>query len=436
MLIIKIVLLLVAMLFAFYLFFKPRILTAITTFFMVFQLDWFVRYLDAPAKLNKVVFLFVLLLALRLFIDFISSRIRVTGIFIKIYISLYFFITLLAIISCLYNGESLVFGLYELRYFYISIILLFAYHQYLWKDLTFDYFIKSLVWLGMIQIPFAIIQNIAAGGGSIRSLDSVTGTYGSYIGLVSCQVICIGLVLMDKMLFKKDTIKVNGYLVSLFLMMPLLLSKSRSATIYVVLISLSVLIYVIINKRDFKSLVIKPLQMLIILSISGLLFYQIFWKDNYDMSLQFNPEYVVNYYMREGRGYEDYIRGADTIMGRGMAVYKSVTLIFESFVTSLIGYGSGSTSNSYTFNVEGKLFFHYGPLAGLGRNEYSKTITELGLLGLSFFIFMLIIIKVKLKKFFPKQRRVLANYYVLMVSMLILSFYGPTFSSPFFSFFM
>jgi len=419
---------------AFFIFQKPKLLTLVTVFFILFQLNWFVRYMGAPTVLTKVAFLFVGLLAIRILFDYLISRKIYSGNFINNVAILYLFIFIISIISCLINGEDLILGTYELRFFFINTVLLFAFYRYFRDKLNIDLFNKVIVWFALVQIPFSIMQYIAAEGGGYRTLDSVSGTFSGYPLLVGCQVTAMGLVLIDKLIHEKNTIGINGFFVSLLLLMPLLLSKSRSATILVAIIAIFSLVYTQLYKRDVTALIVRPLQLLVFSVVAGALFFSIFWKDNYDLAVQFDSSYVADYYMREGGGYQTYLDGNDTTMGRGMAFRKSILLITDSPVTSLIGYGSGATAKADAIDKEGKWFYKYGEFSGLGRSQYSKTISELGFVGLFIFVAFFTITILKIRQKFSENNRVITTYTTVIASIFFMSFYTLTIGNFYFVF--
>ena len=417
-----------------FLFTKPKLLTLTSIFFSIVQLNWFVRYMDAPVVLNKLVFIFIGILFVRLFSDYFLKGIPKLGIIIRNYIQQYFFLTLLTIATCLYNTESVFLGLYELRYFFISIILLLGIYKYFWNELSIELFNIVIIWVALFQIPFSVIQYVVAEGGDARTLDSVAGSFSGYPELVSSQVVALGLLLINKMLLKKDLLNINSYILSILIVFPLLISKSRSATIYIVLIALFVLIYVMFQKKDIKSFIIRPFQMGFLSVIFGSLFYIMFWKDTYDLSVQFNPDYVFEYYMREAKDYSAYVQGVDTVMGRGLAISKSFTMITNSFSTTFFGYGGGVASGADAINMYGPLFQEYGELSGLGRNQYSKMMIELGMLGVFIVIFFLLRIKNQLSRIRNNKIQIKATYMTVLVSLLFMSFYSLTIGTFYYGF--
>jgi len=391
--------------------------------------------MSAPAILNKAAFAFVGLLMVKLIVDSLFARIsfrgHLTSIYVK-YLSVFLFLTLF---SAFLNQESIVLGIYEMRFLVIGFVLYLGIYNYFNSLLSITSFAKLFIWLSIIQVPFAVIQFVLAGGGKFRTLDSVTGTFGGYGELVACQVTALGILLTEKFVYRKNIIQLNSFIVAILILFPLLLSKSRSATLYVVLIIIFSMVYSMTKSKNAKSLLIGPMQVALFSGLASFLFYFMFWADNYDLSQQFSIDYVFSYYMREAvTSYSLYYQGADTNMGRAMAVYTAASNIATSFGTFFMGFGGGAASDASAIGLKGSLYQEYGILAGLGRNQYSKIIAELGLLGfLNIVLFFTVSAKYVSMKF-SKTDRTRVYYTLILFSLVLMSFYSRTIGSFFYSF--
>jgi hypothetical protein len=162
------------------------------------------------------------------------------------------------------------------------------------------------------------------------------------------------------------------------------------------------------------------------------LFYRFFWQTHFRIEEELNPTHVIEYFFRDpSSDYQAYLRSGATVMGRGKAVTESFRLISGSFKSFLFGFGSGSTSKSEFLDLRGKHFYEYGPEAGLGRTQYSKIMAEYGFIGFLLFISFFIYILRKSKKVKKVSNENLSYdlYFVLLINIGLLSFYGPLLQS-------
>ncbi len=425
--------------FLIFLLLMPRLFTLIAIFFTLFQLNWFVRYYSVPPMANRATIVIVGFLSIRIIIHLLLKKVTIrtdNGQMVPL-IFLASFIIMLTIISGLYNEESLVIGFYSLRYYFVGLTLTFALFMYCNNYLSIETFKRNMVWLALIQTPVAILKYLAAGGGGLSTLDSVSGTFSGYGELVISQVVAIGIVLTDKFIKRTNTLpRINAYILLVFIITPLLLSKSRTATLFVLAIVLYVLIYSLFKRRNLVSaLKLISLSGFICLTFASL-FYIFFWQaGDYQIDEQFNPEYVLEYYMREPISDRKRLsRGADPSMGRLRAIYTSWHLIQLDTIHSILGYGAGSGSEASFLGLEGTYFQVSGPLSGVDRNQYSKTILEFGMLGLLGIIYFYYMIGKRLKYATDRANELSIVYSVLMVVLMIISFYTITIESFLFAF--
>ncbi len=417
----------------------PGLYTMLSVFFTLFQLNWFVRYYGAPQILNRATLVVVGLLSVRVVIHFLLKKPSIrceNGQIMPLFIlACYFF--MLTLISNLYNEEGLLLGFYSLRYYFVGLTLTFALYLYCENHLSIESFKRNMVWLAIVQTPVAIIKYIAAGGGSLYTLDSVSGTFGGYGELVVCQVIAIGIVLTDKFIKRSNTLlHINSYILLIFIITPLLLSKSRSATIFVIMIVLYVLIYSLFKRRNLVSaLKIVSLSGIICLTFASL-FYIFFWQSGeYKVDNYIDPEYIFEYYMRESILDSKLLSaGADPSMGRLRAVYTAWNYIQLDIMHALFGYGAGAGSESSFLQANGRLYQQSGPLAGIDRNQYSKSILEFGMLGFFGIIYFYYTVGKRIKYVSDNVLELRVIYSVLMVALTILSFYTITLESYLFAF--
>lgn len=418
---------------------KPRIFTLLSIFLTLFQFNWFVRYYHAPAILNRATLVFVGLLGIRVLIHFLlkkpSIRCR-NGVIVPL-LFLALFITFITLISNLYNEEGLLPGFYSLRYYFIGFTLTLAIYLYLPQSLGIEKFKYYMSLLALMQLPVSVIKYIAAGGGTSYTLDSVSGTFAGYGELVTCQVIALGIVLTDKFIHKNNTLPfINTYFLSILIISPLLLSKSRSASIFVIIVIIFVLIYSLFKRRNLASSIKVLFSTSLIFIVFSSLFYIFFWQSgNYDLNKQFDPEFVYDYYMHLPIMNAEQLRaGADPRMGRFKAIATAWEYIQQDLPHTILGYGAGTASEASFIGSNGSLFQKIGPLSGISRNQYSKAILEFGLLGLlGFFIFFYSIGK-RLRYTADSATSIKTTYIIIVFTLTILSSYTITLESYLFSF--
>lgn len=417
----------------------PRLFTLLSIFITLFQFSWFVRYYHAPPILNRATLVIVGLLSMRVIVHFLLKKPSIrceNGQLMPLFMLACYFI-LLTLISNLYNEEKLFLGIYSLRYYFVGLTLTFALYLYCDDLLSFEAFKKNIIWLALIQLPVSIAKYIAAGGGSLNTLDTVGGTFAGYGELVICQVIALGIVLTDKFIQRTNTLsRINSYILLLLIIMPLLLSKSKSATIFVIMIILFVLVYSLFKRRNFVS-ALKHVSLTSLICVTfASLFYIFFWKSGkYDIANYINPEYVLDYYMREPLSdHKRLSAGADPSMGRFRAVYTSWNLIQLDIMHMLLGYGAGSGSEASFLQVNGSMYQKSGPFAGITRNQYSKSILEFGMLGLFGITYFCYAFGRRLKFIASSGAGLRIVYSVILVVLAILSVYTITLESYLFGF--
>lgn len=418
---------------------KPRLFTILAIFFTLFQFNWFVRYYHAPAILNRATLVLVGLLSIRIILHFLVKNPRFrckNGLLVPLFIFAGFFL-FLTLISNIYNEESLLLGYYNLRYYYIGFTLTFAIYLYLPSILNIDTFKQCLTLIALAQFPICIAKYLAAGSGSTNTLDSVSGSFAGYGELVICQVIALGIVLSEKFILRKNTLSfINSYLLCLILIFPLLLSKSRSASVFVVIIVIFVLTYSLFKRRNLVSALKQIFSTLFICAIFSTLFYYFFWQSgDYDIDKQFDVDYVIDYYMHMPITNSQQLRtGADPNMGRFRAIVTAWEYINQDMVRFFIGHGSGAAEEASFIGSKGILYQKVGSLAGISRNQYSKSLLEFGALGMIAFIVYFYSIRSRIKFSSDNTPGTISTYYIIVFTLAIMSAYTITLSSYFFSF--
>jgi hypothetical protein len=406
------------------LFLNPRVLLSVTTILLVVQLNWFVRFTSAPNIVGQIGLLLGCLLGGRVLIYLMFTKKLRKGPLAN-FVLLIILLIILTVFSALVNEENIILGLFELRFYYLSIFLAFGIYIYGGEKVSIDFFKKFIVVIAVVQIPITLIQYLLAGGGEYKTLDIVTGTFAVYPELISCQLLAIGLLLLNKIRYRKNILAYNSYFLMFILLLPILLSNSRSASGFLLIVL--IITWGIAVRGQSINLRVKSLLVVATISlISVFIMYYLFWN-NRGFNYQLNLTFVFDYYMRPSLDdYDRYLRGSDPVMGRARAIVESIKLIKESTSNMLLGYGSGAVSDSAFLAMEGEKFQEFGPLAGLGRNQYSKIIVENGLIGLLLFLGFFMSINKSIRKLGARGIEILDVYYVLVTMILIMSFYGMT----------
>ena len=202
------------------------------------------------------------------------------------------------------------------------------------------------------------------------------------------------------------------------------------------MIILFVLIYSLFKRRNLVS-ALKHISLTSLICITfASLFYIFFWKSGqYDIESYINPEYVFDYFMREPQlDSKRLSAGADPNMGRFRAIYTSWNLIRLDIMHTILGYGAGSGSEASFLQVDGGLYQKSGPLAGITRNQYSKSLLEFGILGLLGLIYFCYAFGRRLKFIASSGAGLRIVYSVFLVVLAILSAYAITLESYLFGF--
>lgn len=424
-----------------FLFLNPKVAVYVLFFLIIFDLGFFSRWFDVTRYLARLPFFVAILLSLKIGFDYtmnslaISTNEKIVRIVFKFTILL--FIT--AIISTTYNHENISLGLYELRYYFLFVVLVFCIYNYRPLAFTIEGFIRTLVTIGLLQIPFVILQhllvtftdiNIWAGS---SALDMCSGTFGGYPSLVFYQLVAIGSVLTYQLKNGRPIIiPINNYILIIFLMVPLLFSFSRSAMGFLIILCLIILLRNMIQRQSTTG-AIKTLSIIICLPITIFsLFYFFFWQQHFDIEKELNPNHVIEYFFRYPEpSIEARIKGSHGKMGRARAVNESIRLVFRSPMQFLFGLGSGSTSEASFLGTKGNYYQRYGPLAGLGRTHISKTIAELGFVGLAILLIFFVTLLRQTRNVNKFHKSVMVNdiYMVIFISILMMAFYTTVLSS-------
>ncbi len=421
-----------------FLFLKPKILIFLLIFFCIFDLGFFSRWFDISRYLARLPFFLSMLLSVRLCADLAFHRFAVSNNLkiIKLVLRFFIFLLAIAVLSILYNEESLGLGLYELRYYLLLVALCLAIYYYKPLPLNEERFIKLLLIIGLIQIPFTAIQYSLVQFFGLRlaqsALDMSSGTFSGYPSLVFFQCIVISITLIYQFRNRRPIFyKLNNYLLILLLIIPLVLSFSRTAMGFVTIIIITISLKQIYSQPNFMYRLRLIVSMVVLTVIVILGFYNFFWKQH-GYEQQLSSDYILDYFLREPKlqpNINPLVQG-HPVMGRGTAVIEAIRLITTNKAT-LIGVGSGGVSHALFLNEGGKYFQKYGPLAGVGRTQISKITAELGLIGLAIFIIFFLKVQRQLRIICKNHKEFLIKdiYMMIIITLFMLSFYTPIFAA-------
>ena len=429
----------ILLLLSLFLLLKPRIAVYLIIFFCIFDFGYFSRWFEFSRHFARIPYFLSIPISIRLFLDFFLKKWKFYSQdkIYKICFSFTGLFLLNGIVSLLYNNGSILLGLYELRNYYLFITLIISIFLYLPNNISSKLFIKLCVLICLLQIPLTFIQFILVQFFGLKitqsTLDMASGSFSGYEVLVYFICFTIAMVLSNQIFYKKKIFAgINNYSLLIILLIPLLLSNSRSAVGFAT-ITIFLTLMRHIYYKDFryflKILFVLPFTIVL---LSGL-FYKFFWLPrNYDINEQLSPNYVIEYFFREAKTVTS-SDGARITMGRGRAVVEAFNLISNNFINLMFGMGPGATSEATFINKNGPYYQYEGPLAGINRNEVSKLLSETGFIGLSLYLLFFIKIFLIVSSIFHEcYQPIVKEYAFSLISLIFLfSFYTKIFQSFF-----
>ncbi len=283
-----------------------------------------------------------------------------------------------AVITSVIYSESIILSLYSYRYTLLLPIIYF-YTLYYDKWIYNTGIIKLIIGFAYLQIPFAVAKYFIAGGGELNTLDSVTG---HLLHMISCGMSskCNSNYYIQLVVGKKAVFRVNHTIAVLLLLVPLVLSKSRLASLFV-MIAVGLGLLIPLMRISSRRVSVRRVMYVLCLSvlISAIL-YKYFWvEQDYDLEQHSSSEYVWDYLTRQG---SDNGNTTGISMGRIQSIITASKLVSESPVSFLFGFSPASAIDARFLGAHGRYYQSSGALDGLGRTQYSRMIMSLGFLGL------------------------------------------------------
>jgi len=218
--------------------------------------------------------------------------------------------------------------------------------------------------------------------------DLITGLFNNYFDLVFFQIFCI-IVYIVYWRNQIKLIKLPFFFVIGFLLIPIILSNSRAAWLYIII---SIFLLIKYSRLRFSKKEISLMVSLGIIVIAGLItfnnimegFYTERSNDSY--AYLFNYDYIKNYIFTD-----DVIAREDNTvhMSRGFTVIIAYEEIKKSILNSIIGYGSGTTTLSQVVDTH-SLASKYNT-NDLSRISISRILGDFGFLGISLTVILLIL---------------------------------------------
>jgi len=347
----------------------------------------------------------------------------------KLYIALIMFM-IGGFAACVLNGCSLVIAVFGLRHILLFVIGASLFWAFRPLRLTIEHFMRFVVWVAIIQIPFVIVQRISftVFGTLLRSetQDLISGTFGTYNSLCFVQLLAVGIIIYWA---RRKKAIVGKYVLPLMVIVisPLFISNARAAFLFLVAI-LTLLAF-----RFWQKIVEKlPYYLILIPVVAAVLYFGVvvvFWgfqerEYNRDIKEQYTLEYIIDYVSKPAPpAYQYVLWKADPYMGRLAAIVKATELIKEKPSRLLFGLGPGNTQQSQVFGRDGSYFQAYGILAGLNRNQFSLVIAEYGLLGLAvycaLFLWLWKIVQ-RIREIDLSEYKLFSDTYAVMLVLILL----------------
>jgi hypothetical protein len=281
----------------------------------------------------------------------------------------------ITLISLVVNGSSFIAALLSLRRLFLlyGSIVLFRLHS---RSSEKETWLKTLVWIGLFQIPIAIFQRfVLVEYLSLNTGDLVSGVFKDYSGLVFFQIFCI-LSVISWWLHGKRLLPLSPAVTITLLFIPIAISNSKAAPLYF-FVALIFLLW--LCRSRISPRLLAAILVLFIVGSAGTLILDQFWRSDYNQSESF----IEAWYAPERMFYYLFYQTGTSSGGlqRGGAILFNFNLIREELLTLILGLGPGALSDSRMPGGTGYIYVRYPNLA-LNNNSLATIIGELGILGI------------------------------------------------------
>jgi len=378
----------------------PKIGVWTLTFLSIFQLTYFHRWtvVNIPRFFAWLPFFVAILLIIPLVIERFFYR-QIFAKKVSLLRLLYLFVLGMIIVSTVssyVNGTDLLTSLFGIRYILLLLIMATALHTYRNLGLDINSFMRFTVWIGIVQIPFAIFQRVLFSNFGIiltgQSQDLISGTFSSYSTMCFFQLMALSIVVSFWVRTGKAII--GKFILPLIvgLCVPIALSNARAIFLFLMILIFLVIVrfHSVLVKR-FVKFYLYGIALLVLVYFGSMFTFWSFQKREFgrDIKRQYKIDYLLNYVLRPSMPAHVYlVNGGDPRMGRIRALTTSIDLIKGDWTTLLFGLGAGSTQQSQVFASSGKYFQSYGPLSGLGRTDISLVLAEFGGVGILLYLYL------------------------------------------------
>lgn len=295
----------------------------------------------------------------------------------------------IGVISCLINDVSPIMGIFGLRYVLLMIIMAILLYNFKNLNLDIESFMRFIVWISLLQIPFTILQRTLFSVFKIAfvgdAYDLISGTLSSYTELSFIQLFSFSIIFIYWLRTGKSILGKFVLPLVICVSIPILLSNGRAAILFMIILVIALII------RYGKELVIKRPHfsgyIIVIITIISIGVVFVFWgfqahDYNRDLKTQYSYNFMKEYTYKPSLSLYDYQEfGEDPRMGRIAAILTAFDLIKKGTRRFLFGLGPGNTQRSLVFGNKGEYYQNYGSLSGLSRNQISLIISELGIIG-------------------------------------------------------
>jgi hypothetical protein len=314
---------------------------------------------------------------------------------LKRIIIFYCLIVVFGIISLLFNKVAVfpvVFsGIGLIAYFIYSLVINNKEYR-----LTQDQLFEAIIKIGILETVAAVFERVIfVWALHINSSDMVAGTFSEDGQFTFYQLFCIIIVLVYWFFDRPILKSVSNFWLLFIFFISIAVSGNSASLVFLPIIFLSVFVYV--NKRQF---LLKFRMVLIIIASLALMSYVYARLNDSDDSTQKSSNDVMTLLSDPNRlqtlffGVEydpGSILSKNGSLKRGSALVFGYELIDKSITNLILGKGPGTTSESQVPGAEGVIDKEY-PGYKVNRTSYSQTIAELGIGGLVFIAFFLILV--------------------------------------------
>lgn len=370
-------------------------------FFSIFQLEYLSRWINASRYLVWISFiaaiiLFVFTIAKTIVLN---ERIIFKDTPIKKLYAFAVFLLFLTFFSCLINGVPFIIGIFGSRYILFLLVMTILFYNLRPLELKLETFMRFIVWIGLIQFPFTLLQRLSAGISGNYGADAVSGTFGDYEILAFFQLLSLSIVIFYKIRTGETLIGPNFFLIITVLFLSLLVSNSRASFLF-----FGVLLLFVLFKYGFRLLKERFSYILVGIFIVVFMYLGVFYVFGSllgkDLREQYSIEHIIEYtFHKPADSYYHYLEtGHEPQMGRFAAPVYAFELIKGNPLTLIFGLGSGNTQNSQFLGQNGQYYEEFGYLSGLSRNQLSISIAEFGLIGVILYILLFFWIWCSIKK--------------------------------------